>query len=182
MKDYYASIRIQQGRLKWAMQQLGIKTAADLSRRCGVSQGTVGDMLNFKLSPRAANGEWRSVTLAVCKALGWEPSYLFPDHLNHEITTNQIAGFVEREQLTGDQALPLNPREEYDNAEMKQRINVALGYLTDRERRVLEARFWDGKTLHKIGSEEGVSGETVRVIESRAIRKLRHPQLLRQLQ
>jgi lambda repressor-like predicted transcriptional regulator len=104
MKDYYATLRIQQGRLKAAMQELGIETVAGLSRRSGVSQASIGNLMNFRESPRTKSGEWRVVTLAICKALGSEPSELFPEHLDHEITTNRIASFVEHAQISGGTA------------------------------------------------------------------------------
>jgi len=182
MKDYYATLRIQQGRLKAAMQELGIETAADLSRRSGVSQGYIGKMLNFRLSPRADNGEWREATLTICKALGSEPSELFPEHLDHEIPTNQIASFVERTQLAGRGALQLGPGEECERGEVKQTLDEVLGTLTDRERSVLKARFWDGKTLNEIGDEQGVRGNAIRLIEAKALRKLRHPTRLKKLE
>lgn len=50
---------------------------------------------------------------------------------------------------------------------------VSLDSLTPRERRVIEARFWKGLSLVKIGKKLGVSRERVRQIEKRAIAKLR---------
>ena len=180
--DYYATLRIQQGRLKAAMQELGIETAAELSRRSGVSQGYIGKMLNFRLSPRAGNGEWRDATLAICKALGSDPSELFPEHLDHEVPTNHLASFVEQAQLSGRETLQLGPDEECQQAEMEQTLDEVLGTLTDRERGVLKARFWEGKTLDEIGDEQGVTGPTIRMIEVKALRKLRHPARLKKLE
>jgi len=182
MKDYYATLRIQQGRLKAAMQELGIETAADLSRRSGVSQSYIWKILNFRLSPRADNGEWRDATLKICKALGSEPSDLFPEHLDHELPTNRIASFVERAQLSGRETLQLGPGEEFQQVEMEQTLDEVLGTLTDRERNVLKARFWEGKTLDEIGDEQGVQGETIRMVEAKALRKLRHPTRLEKLE
>jgi len=58
-------------------------------------------------------------------------------------------------------------------------IEKALSLLTPREERVLRLRFGldDGRprTLREIGRELGLSGERVRQIEVRAIRRLRHP-------
>jgi len=182
VKDYYATLRIQHGRLKAAMQELGIETAAALSRRSGVTQGDIGKLLNFRESPRAKNGEWRTVTLAICKALGSEPSELFPDHLDHEIPTNRIASFVEHAQLAGGAALQLGPGEECQQAEMEQTLDEVLGTLTDRERSVLKTRFWDGKTLEETGIEHNIGGQRARQIEAKALRKLRHPSRLKKLE
>jgi len=175
MKDYYATLRIQQGRLKAAMQEVGIETAAELSRRSGVNQNAIGKLLNFRESPRAKNGEWRTVTLALCKALGSEPSDLFPEHLDHEIPTNRIASFVEHAQLSGRETLQLGPAEECQQVEMEQTIDEVLETLTDRERGVLKARFWECKTLEETGSAHNIVAERARQIEAKALRKLRDP-------
>lgn len=180
-KDYYATLRIQQGRLKAAMQELGIDTAADLARRSGVSQSTIWELLNFRESPRAKNGEWRVVTLAVCKALGSEPIDIFPEHLDHEIPTNRIAAFVEHAQLSGREMLQLGPGDEMQQAETEQTIDEVLGTLTDRERSVLKMRFWEGKTLQETGRACNICSQRARQIEAKALRKLRHPARLKKL-
>jgi len=164
------------------MQELGIETAVDLSRRSGVSQGYIGKMLNFRLSPRAENGEWRDATLAICKALGSEPSELFPEHLDHEIATNRIASFVEHAQLSSGAAVQLGPVEECQQAEMEQTLDEVLGTLSEKEKNVMKARFWEGKTLDEIGDEQGVSSQSIRMVELKALRKLRHPTRLEKLE
>ena len=51
----------------------------------------------------------------------------------------------------------------------------ALDTLTDREKRILLRRYRDCATYEQIGKDYGVCRERIRQIESRAIRKLRHP-------
>lgn len=62
---------------------------------------------------------------------------------------------------------------------LKDEITHVLDTLDDRERRILELRFgiMDGttRTLEEVGSEFNVTRERVRQIESKALRKLRHP-------
>ncbi len=64
---------------------------------------------------------------------------------------------------------------------LRVQIALALGQLTDRERRVLEMRYGlsDGQphTLEEVGRAFGVTRERVRQIEVKALRKLRHPRL-----
>ena len=61
----------------------------------------------------------------------------------------------------------------------------SLNELTPREKRVLQFRFGlkDGhaRTLKEIGEEFDVSGETIHQIETKALRKLRHPSKSRRL-
>ena len=61
-----------------------------------------------------------------------------------------------------------------------------LGSLTERERKVLELRFGliDGysRTLEEVGKQFKVTRERIRQIEAKALRKMRHPTRIRQLQ
>lgn len=62
---------------------------------------------------------------------------------------------------------------------LREQVRNVLGFLSDRERQVLEMRFGlkDGKdhTLEEVGREFGVTRERIRQIEAKALRKLRHP-------
>ncbi len=62
---------------------------------------------------------------------------------------------------------------------LKEEIQAVLQTLDERERKILEMRFGihDGssRTLEEVGSEFKVTRERVRQIESKALRKLRHP-------
>lgn len=69
-----------------------------------------------------------------------------------------------------------------EDRERSECLRNAMSSLQDRERLVLERRFLGDKTLREIGIELGVSPERVRQIESKALRKLRHPSRLRHLE
>ncbi len=62
---------------------------------------------------------------------------------------------------------------------LREHVRNVLGFLSERERRVLEMRYGllDGKdhTLEEVGREFGVTRERIRQIEAKALRKLRHP-------
>ena len=69
---------------------------------------------------------------------------------------------------------------------LKEKIKDVLETLTDRERRVLEQRFGlvDGysRTLEEVGRQFRVTRERIRQIEAKALRKMRHPTRIRQLE
>jgi RNA polymerase primary sigma factor len=71
------------------------------------------------------------------------------------------------------------PAEAASNHLLKQQVADALDSLTERERLVLQLRFGltDGRarTLEEVGREFGVTRERIRQIESKALRRLRHP-------
>ncbi|MCB9771059.1 MAG: RNA polymerase sigma factor RpoD [Candidatus Omnitrophica bacterium] len=68
---------------------------------------------------------------------------------------------------------------------LKEEIGAVLQTLDERERKILELRFGihDGtsRTLEEVGSEFNVTRERVRQIESKALRKLRHPSRSRRI-
>lgn len=60
-------------------------------------------------------------------------------------------------------------------------VNWSDWGLSEREAKVLRFRFIDKMTLDKIGVEFGVQRESIRQIEAKALRKLRHPARSRKL-
>jgi len=83
--------------------------------------------------------------------------------------------------IGNDNMQSFGPSEEFQKVEMDQTLNKVLETITDRERSVLKSRFWDSKTLAEIGREQRISGQAVRMIEAKALRKLRHPIRLKKL-
>ncbi|MEY4005804.1 MAG: polymerase sigma factor SigA [Verrucomicrobiota bacterium] len=69
---------------------------------------------------------------------------------------------------------------------LKDKLNDVLDSLTERERQVLELRFGIGdgysRTLEEVGKQYKVTRERIRQIEAKALRKMRHPTRIRQLQ
>ncbi len=69
---------------------------------------------------------------------------------------------------------------------LKAKLGDVLTSLSERERQVLELRFGlaDGfpRTLEEVGRQFKVTRERIRQIEAKALRKIRHPTRLRQLQ
>lgn len=61
---------------------------------------------------------------------------------------------------------------------LKEEIKAALHIFSERERTILELRFGlkddQHYSLQEIGQRLGVTGERIRQIEARALRKLRH--------
>jgi RNA polymerase primary sigma factor len=79
-----------------------------------------------------------------------------------------------------------NPSDMTAAALLKEKIKDVLESLTERERQVLEQRFGlvDGysRTLEEVGRQFKVTRERIRQIEAKALRKMRHPTRIRQLE
>jgi RNA polymerase primary sigma factor len=86
--------------------------------------------------------------------------------------SGELGDFIEDETVPG-------PVDATSNQLLKEQLRIILDSLSDRERSVLEMRFGlkDGEshTLEEVGKAFGVTRERVRQIESKALRKLRHP-------
>src|SRR5712672_721473 len=79
-----------------------------------------------------------------------------------------------------------NPSDMTSYSLLKDKLQDVLSSLTERERKVLELRFGliDGyqRTLEEVGKQYKHTRERIRQIEAKALRKLRHPTRVRQLQ
>jgi RNA polymerase primary sigma factor len=79
-----------------------------------------------------------------------------------------------------------NPCDMTSYSLLKDKLHDVLQSLTERERKVLELRFGLGdgysRTLEEVGKQFKVTRERIRQIEAKALRKMRHPTRLRQLQ
>ena len=78
-----------------------------------------------------------------------------------------------------------NPVDYTTRVVLREQLDEVLDTLTDREENVLRLRFGldDGKmrTLEDVGKVFNVTRERIRQIEAKALRKLRHPSLIKQL-
>ena len=78
-----------------------------------------------------------------------------------------------------------DPRDEASSVQLRGRLIEAMSVLRPRERKVIELRFGmtDGcaRTLAEIGKQYDLTREAIRMIEFKALRKLRHPVCRRKL-
>jgi RNA polymerase sigma factor (sigma-70 family) len=180
--DFYAILKVQNGRIRQAMEDVGVSTASELARRAGQGATAVGRLLNFKISPRRpTDGQWRRVTIDVCDALMVDPADIFPDHLTVTMDSNQIAGYVERGQIphADHRKLP-SPVEAAVAGELKEKIGKALETLTFREAEIIKLLYGvgDGReyTLEECATIFSITRERVRQIFAKGLRKLQHPE------
>jgi RNA polymerase primary sigma factor len=79
-----------------------------------------------------------------------------------------------------------NPSDMTSYSLLKDKLGDVLASLNERERKVLELRFGLGdgysRTLEEVGKQFKVTRERIRQIEAKALRKMRHPTRIRQLQ
>jgi len=103
------------------------------------------------------------------------------------LSLNQKFGREENTELQHlIEATDANPDESLDQTLLKDRLQVVLSHLSDREREIIELRFGlaDGqaRSLQQIGNLQNLSRERVRQLQGKAMRKLRHPNVKTQLE
>jgi len=78
-----------------------------------------------------------------------------------------------------------SPPDVASHHQLREKIEEVLAALTPREARILRLRFGlqDGqsRTLEEVGQRFGLTRERIRQIEGKALKRLRHPRLARQL-
>ncbi len=109
--------------------------------------------------------------------VSWLPLSL-ESPINDEEEDSELGQFVE------DQVTPTPTQSTYTNL-LREKIQEVLDTLPPREARILRLRFGleDGRayTLEEVGAKFGLTRERIRQIESKALRRLRHPRRARQL-
>lgn len=92
------------------------------------------------------------------------------------------------DEFTIDDIIGTDKEELYDNVIENIKINIvkeALQCLTEREQQIILLRYGldetQRKTQEEVGNIFGVTGERIRQIEDKALKKLRHPKIIRKL-
>lgn len=110
--------------------------------------------------------------------VSWLPLSL-ESPLNDEDEDSELGQFIE------DELTPTPMQSTYDKL-LCEKIQNVLDSLPPREARILRMRFGleNGKvyTLEEVGQKFGLTRERIRQIETKALRRLRHPRRARQLQ
>jgi RNA polymerase primary sigma factor len=118
------------------------------------------------------NRKWRQAVAKIrdIKRISMDPMSLESPVGNEDAT--EYGDFIPDESA-------LEPVDAASKELLREQIRNVLGFLSEREREVLEMRFGlnDGKdhTLEEVGKNFGVTRERIRQIEAKALRKLRHP-------
>ncbi len=109
--------------------------------------------------------------------VSWLPLSL-ESPINEDEDDSELGMFVE------DQITPTPIQSAYTKL-LKEKVEEVLDTLPPRESRILRLRFGleDGRTytLEEVGEKFGLTRERIRQIESKALRRLRHPRRARQL-
>lgn len=178
-----AITRFRQGDLFQAMRRLGL-TQSELARATGVSQSTISQILRMRLRPSVSLAEKIEIELGrrgeyVDLLAGWPKRFRLRTNTRVEIRD------IPENLLLDVQHRPV-PQIEYMRAlDRTNVIDRVLQNLTHREERVIRARYGIGcepRTLEQLGEELGYCSRAIASIENKALNKLRHPAVKKQLE
>ena len=183
-KDYIIEIKIKNGPMKRCMKIAGFETASELARASGLAPTQVGIYLNLKQPAiHKKTGEWTKSVKKMADAMKVLPEMMFPEqHYKNPLEKNSIEAEVgiEEIQFIIGEGLTRTLEETVDEGRKLDAIEEVMSSLLLRERQVLDMRFgMNGEEEHTLGDVADtlcVTPERVRQIESKALRKLRHPE------
>lgn len=176
MKDYKVTVKVRNNRILKAIEDAGGQPGKKWCDENNLTYVLVNDLINMTLSPLDADFKLRPVAEKLCDVLGKLPDELWSNEQIRPLERN----FTEIE-MSHEQVIAMLPNHETtyeintDEIELPALVEEAISGLTAKERHVLKARFWEGKSLWRIGEEFDVQPERIRQIEAKALRKLRDP-------
>ena len=162
------------------MEEMGIGTVAELCRRTGLFQSTVGELVNMKELPLNVDGSWRLVATRLADFFACLPEDLFSEEqLEMKLETNRAFAettFGEVQALMEtSEAKCLLPDKMAEQSELKALVGKALGSLSPRYALIVRMRFGinvDEYTCEEVARRLKISASRVRQIEGRALRIL----------
>lgn len=182
MSDYELELKVKNGRFLQTMRELGYGSIPKLSKACGIGYTTLLDMANIKSPALSANGEIRPSVVELMEFFGCQLTDIYPEkHLYEAMEKNTFIADVSAADIgmicggashTSDPLELLEQEESFEDnlSEFLDHLGV---HMTIRERRVLESRYGDNKSLTECAEELGVSRERIRQIECKGLRRLR---------
>lgn len=177
-KEYLVEVKVKNNNLALLMRDAGISSAAELAKKSDVSPGQVGDILNLKKAATNKDGSIRAPVQKIADFFNVLPEHLFPEECFCDpLHTNKAefeASYLYMASVSNSIGFEAN-----------ETILNVIDTLNPREADVIRRRFGldgnDRETLDDIGRSYDISKERVRMIESKALRKLRRPERSEQL-
>lgn len=192
MEEYRVDIKVRNNLFLKKIESAGYKTIGDFLRNNNMltKASELGEIINMKKSPLNREGEFRPFLLKIADLLNCSAIDLFSEvQMNTLLKTNKRSIQVHEAEMkfmlennNDIKLLEENILLEQQNNEIEKQLKT----LTAREQEILDMRFGRGKydqeySLRECGEKYGISGNRIRQIEEKALRKLRHPSRANQL-
>ena len=177
-----AVTKYKHGKLYEILSKIGW-TQKELSKRSKIPATTIGNIINLHRRPTIKQAN------AIQSAFGQVGVFLDVLHEWPDTFRGLARGFnrvdtadVPMETLIGcEEAYQLPAPDLVDTSEMSNALCAAINTLTTREKTVVDCYFYKGQSSEETGREIRATRERVRQILAKALRKLRHPERVRDI-
>jgi RNA polymerase sigma factor (sigma-70 family) len=179
MKDYRLTIKVRNNRILKAIESVGGTPGQKWCAAKGLVYWRLNELINMTIGPLTEDYELHPEAAKLCDVLGklpedlWSNDQLYPLQKNFsdmEMNLAQVVALLPKEYQSYDLDLS-----EFERSQTKDLVSRVVSTLMPREQEVIWMRFKEELSLEECGMRLGISRERVRQIESRSIRKLRHP-------
>jgi len=188
--EYRIEVKVKNNQLLKYIEAAGYKSIGEFCRLNNKSNwaSTIGEYVNLKKTPLMADGNFYPHVYKISKLLNCLPEDLFTEvQMNTALETNKRTMQVneaEVKYMLENMGETLLLEDKIDAERLPEKIDQLLELLTLREQKVIRTRFGmdqEPKTLKDTAKMFNVSVERIRQIESKALRKLRHPNRLKSI-
>lgn len=182
-KDYRLTVKVRNNNILRAAERAGFDSIPKLAEAAGVSYGWLNDLINMTVAPIGKDGHVKARVDRLCLFLGCSFDELFADEQRVALESNRCEKEVSAEQIYALMAPSGRAEIEHDDG-LSAHVAETIEQLRPNEQEVIRLRFgFDGEalTLAEIGERMDVTPERIRQIETKALRKLRHPSRSKEL-
>jgi RNA polymerase sigma factor (sigma-70 family) len=198
-KEYKITVTVKNNLLYSAIIATGCQTIRDFTIRYNLPYKSVLHLVSMrdttvirKTKALTDNNIWKPIVKKLCAVLNTTPDTLFTARqVNYtgtrsktvDVSEKEVTAFLAMQQqcLTGNDPL-LQIEDNSEKAEINAAMEQILNTLLPNERKTIIYRFglFDEKehTLEECAVKLGVSRERIRQMESKALRKIKHPSRL----
>jgi RNA polymerase primary sigma factor len=187
MDEYNVKVTVRNNLILKAIKDFGYTNLNNFAKASGIGVTGLYSLVNLMEPPVGVKGEFIKSAKDLMEVLGVCPSELWTDEqLTLRLDSNRSERVMSKEALqitlqsSARSLIGLDyPEQEMVEEDMARVTKDKLDSLPPRQRKVLQLRFgFDGTpahTLEEIAKIFGVTKETIRMIEARALRLMRHP-------
>lgn len=180
MKEYRIEAKIKNNIILKRIEETGCKSVADFCKKNKLDQSQIGELINLKESPLTTGLRWKERVKKLADILGCLPEDLFSEEQKTmELSTNKKHIEMERKQLEYALENPgylienMSPEKICQKEDQKQFLENVLSSLTEKQRKVIEMRFFEELTLEECAKHFKVTKERIRQIEYKGMRRIR---------
>ena len=178
MKDYRIEVKVKNNLLWQAMQFKGIKNASHLSREVNLAPTVIGRYLNLVENIYDREGNYKESFQKICDYFNMMPADLYPvERMRDPLLKNKGVVEVSETELKQLSGVESDPISLVHQEQVQDAVHKLIGLLTPRQEKVVKMKNGiDDRehTFKEIGNEIGVSGNRVKQIYDKALRRMRY--------